>query len=274
MKKPKSLFWQYFPLYLVILVISLGVLTWVVSLAVRDTYIELSKKDLRNRSLLIAHIIQDDILSERFDTVQNLCKNLGQHIGFRITVILPSGRVVADSDHDPDLMENHADRPEIRTAMNDSTGTSIRYSATIKKHMIYTAVPLSHQGQIKAVVRSSFPIIKLYRTINAFYRRMVVIGIIVIFLAVTISFLLSRRIKSIIRNLKEAAVNFGKGKLNHRVHISGSEEFEILSVAMNKMAEDLNSRINKISEQHKEMESVISCMSEGLLVIDLEEKVV
>ncbi len=274
MKKPKSLFWKYFPFYILILVFSLTVLTWIISREVKDTYINRTRTDLENRSLLIARIIKGNVISGQFDTVQSVCQDIGQDIGFRITVTLPSGRVIADSEHDPDAMENHADRSEIITAMNQHFGTSIRFSKTLKQEMIYTAVPLLYQGKIKAVVRSSLSISKLYRTINDFYRRMVIIGFIVVSLAVAVSFLFSRRIKRIIRSLKEAAVNFGEGKLDYRVHISGSEEFEILSVAMNKMAADLNSRINKISEQHKEMESIISCMSEGLLVINLEEKVV
>jgi len=274
MKRPKSLFWKYFPLYILILVISLTVLTWIISREVKDTYIQLTRTDLENRSLLIARIIKSNVISGQFDTVQSVCQDIGKDIGFRITVILPSGRVIADSEHDPYAMENHADRSEIITAMNQHFGTSIRFSKTLKQEMIYTAVPLLYQGKIKAVVRSSLSISKLYRTINDFYRRMAIIGFIVVSLAVTVSFLFSRRIKRIIRSLKEAAVNFGEGRLDYRVHISGSEEFEILSVAMNKMAADLNFRINKITEQHKEMESIISCMSEGLLVINLEERVV
>jgi len=273
-KKPKSLFWKYFPLYILILVFSLTILTWIISREVKNTYINRIRTDLENRSLLIARIIQNNVISEQYDTVQSVCQDIGKEIGFRITVILPSGRVITDSEHEPAAMENHADRSEIIQAMNNHFGTSIRYSKTLKKEMIYTAVPLLYQGKIAAVVRSSLSIAKLYTTINAFYRRMAIIGFLVVCLAIGISFLFSRRIKRIIQSLKEAAVNFGEGKLDYRVHISGSEEFEILSVAMNNMASDLNFRINKISEQHKEMESIISCMSEGLLVINLEERVV
>ena len=274
MHKPKSLFWKYFPLYLFILVISLTVLTWIVSLAVKDTYLELTRTDLKNRSLLIARIIEDKIVSGFFDAIQPLCQDMGREIGFRITVILPSGKVVADSDHDPLSMENHSDRSEIEEALHNRTGTSIRYSETVKKQMMYTAIPLLHQEKVIAIVRSSLPLVKLSKTINLFYRRMALISFIVISLSVITSFLLSRRLKRIIKDLKEAAVNFGEGNLEHRIHISGSEEFEILSVALNKMAADLKSRIHKVTEQHQEMESVISCMSEGLLVIDLEERVV
>ncbi len=274
MHKPKSLFWKYFPHYLFILVVSLTVLTWIVSLAVKDTYLELTRTDLKNRSLLIARIIEDKIVSGSFDAIQVLCQDMGREIGFRITVILPSGKVIADSDHDPFSMQNHSDRPEIQDARHNHSGTSIRYSETEKKHMMYIAIPLLHQGKLIAVVRSSLPLVKLYKTINLFYRRMALISFIVISLSVITSFLFSRRLKRIIRELKEAAVNFGEGKLEHRIHISGSEEFEILSVALNKMAGDLKSRIHKVTEQHQEMESVISCMAEGLLVIDLEERVV
>ena len=44
-----------------------------------------------------------------------LSKRLGRESGTRITVILPDGRVVADSEHTPGKMDNHDNRPEIRS---------------------------------------------------------------------------------------------------------------------------------------------------------------
>src|SRR3989339_797362 len=49
--------------------------------------------------------------------VQQACLGLGRDSGTRFTVILPDGKVVADSDSDPRTMENHADRLEIRAAL-------------------------------------------------------------------------------------------------------------------------------------------------------------
>src|SRR5260370_3550382 len=61
----------------------------------------------------------------------------------RVTVIASDGQVLADSQSDPQTMENHAGRPEIREAFAKVDGQSIRHSVTINRDLLYYAVRLS-----------------------------------------------------------------------------------------------------------------------------------
>jgi len=60
--------------------------------------------------------------------------------GARVTVITADGHVLADSQSDPQTMENHATRPEILEAMAKGDGRSIRHSVTINRDLLYYAV--------------------------------------------------------------------------------------------------------------------------------------
>jgi two-component system phosphate regulon sensor histidine kinase PhoR len=51
--------------------------------------------------------------------------------GARITVIDATGRVLADSEANPDAMENHATRPEFVAALQGRIGSATRLSKTI-----------------------------------------------------------------------------------------------------------------------------------------------
>jgi two-component system phosphate regulon sensor histidine kinase PhoR len=57
----------------------------------------------------------------------------------RITIIDPAGTVLADSQHDPETMENHAGRPEIIQARQGRVGFSISRSATLNRDLCYLA---------------------------------------------------------------------------------------------------------------------------------------
>src|SRR5262245_54309259 len=50
--------------------------------------------------------------------------------GVRVTVILPDGQVVAESDH-PLPLANHLERPEIAEALKTGSGRSTRRSTTV-----------------------------------------------------------------------------------------------------------------------------------------------
>ncbi|MDQ1351532.1 MAG: two-component system, OmpR family, phosphate regulon sensor histidine kinase PhoR, partial [Acidobacteriota bacterium] len=49
--------------------------------------------------------------------MDRLVKEVGKEVEMRITVIAPDGKVLADSQKDPRLMENHKNRPEILKAL-------------------------------------------------------------------------------------------------------------------------------------------------------------
>ena len=60
----------------------------------------------------------------------------------RLTVIDAKGVVLADTEQDPAVMENHSNRPEVIAAMDGRVGSSSRFSGTVRRWMIYVAVPV------------------------------------------------------------------------------------------------------------------------------------
>ena len=53
-----------------------------------------------------------------------------------------NGDIIGDSDESPSEIDNNADRPEIIKASGGNLGTSIRFSRTLQKNMMYVAIPL------------------------------------------------------------------------------------------------------------------------------------
>ena len=73
--------------------------------------------------------------------------------GTRVTVIDPTGKVLADSEADPAKMENHATRPEVVAALQRQVGTATRTSKTIDVDLLYVAVPIPD-----GAVRMAYPL--------------------------------------------------------------------------------------------------------------------
>ncbi len=70
----------------------------------------------------------------------------------RITVIQTDGEVLADSDvTDADAMDNHLARKEVQEALKNTTGSSLRYSDTLKRTMLYVAYYNADQAYVVRV---------------------------------------------------------------------------------------------------------------------------
>ena len=84
----------------------------------------------------------------------DICRELSERLGVRVSVILPTGKVIADSGEDPAVLDNHRERPEVVRALAGGIGRSTRPSASRQEPYMYLAMPLRRDGRIVAVVRT------------------------------------------------------------------------------------------------------------------------
>ncbi|MGD8882476.1 MAG: ATP-binding protein, partial [Desulfobacterales bacterium] len=86
--------------------------------------------------------------------------------------------------------------------------------------------------------------------------------------------IISRRISRPIEQIRKSAEQFAGGDLNHRLPTPVTEEMAGLADAMNQMAAQLDNRIETISRQRNQLETVLASMLEGVIAIDTEERIV
>jgi len=272
--KRKRLLWQLYLSYLLITLLSLSAVAWYRSRSVRHFYIERTATDLEARAHFMSkYILRESALQNPVE-VDGLCKELGKETATRITVILPSGEVIGDSDEAPHIMDNHGDRPEIKKALAGRAGISTRYSYTLEKDMMYLALPIIDHGMTAAVVRTSIPVTQMHRMLRTIYLRIAAGGLAVAVLAAVITLLISRRISRPLVDMKEGAEHFAEGNLEYRLQVPEVHEMASLANAMNEMASQLDERIRTILSQRNEQQAMLSSMVDALLAVDVEGRLI
>lgn len=269
-----GLFWKLYPSYLLIAIIALGGMYFYASDKITDFYYNRSKLNLETSARLAESYFFDNGKLKDRASIDALCRKLFKDSGIRITVISTSGEVLGDSIENPAKMENHSDRPEIKTAMNGNTGYSVRHSSTIDSNIIYAAVPVSTGNKTRLIIRSSHSVKSVEEALNKTYRNILFGGIVFAVFAAMLSLIAVRRINKPMIDLEQAAGLFAKGDLNHRAPVFKTREFASLSNAMNKMAEQLNGEISNYQRQKNEMDSILFSMVEGLIAVDEDEKII
>ena len=274
MRKKKRLLWQLFPSYLLITIVSLSAVTWYASNSLRNFFLDQTAADL----LVRAHLLEKQIIQFLgpldANVIDALCKEIRQSSATRITVILPSGIVIGDSNEDPAIMDNHALRPEVIEAKKGNVGRSIRFSTTLQQNMMYVAIPLSDHKRIIAVIRTSLPITAIDKELKSIQSKIALGGLLIALLAAGIGLYVSRRISQPIEKVKEGAEFFARGDLSHRLPETDLIEISSLADTMNKMASQLDDRIKTIINQKNELEAVLSGMIEGVIAFDMDERIV
>ena len=269
----RRLFFQIFPSFLLIILIIIIALSWYVSSSFRSFYLDETSSKLEARANLVReYLLKKNLLNSEDLNIE--CRHLADLSNTRITVVSKTGKVLADSDENPYLMDRHSDRLEIIEALNGRTGTSVRYSYTLNQDMMYLAIPVFENDVIVAVVRLSFPLTFIEDTLWQIQERIIIGGIIIAVLAAFVSFFISKRISKPLERIRKGAERFARGDFNKKLYGRGSIEISSLAETLNTMAQQLDERIKTLSRQRSEQEAMLRSMVEGVIAVDMEERII
>ena len=230
--------------------------------------------DLENRSKLFRELISDRIRDRM--ALQNLSEEIGKLVKTRFTVILPSGEVLSDSHKDPSFMDNHRTRPEILTAFEGGTGSSYRYSFTLKKKLFYVAIPLRNiEGEIMAVVRSSNALDDLHAQILEERNRRIIVFIFILLISGTLLWFWARKTLIPIDRLKSYIEDLAEGNLKARFETKRStpKEFSSVATALSKIAKEFRSSQKKVIKSQIQQEVILENMDEGVISVSGDGRV-
>jgi two-component system, OmpR family, phosphate regulon sensor histidine kinase PhoR len=274
MKNKKRLIYQLFPSYLLITLVSLFAVSWYVLSYTRQFHLERTRVDLQiNARMLEKQVIRllsplDQQALDRF------CKDAAGDTVTRVTVILPNGRVVGDSEEMPAKMASHLDREEIRDAYQGKVGVSIRHSETLGQDMMYVALPLIVDQKLTGVLRTSIPVTAINAYLGNIRWRIILGALLIALLASLGSWYASRTITRPLEKMRDGARQFAAGVLTHRLPLYDIHEFSTLADTMNQMAEQLQQRLEEITSQRNNTDAVLSSMREGVIATDMAQQVI
>ncbi len=266
----RRLIWQTFFSFIIVLILAITAVTIYIAGSMKKLYLAETSDDLKARSIFFRE--QLGLAGLESSKADSLCKVLGKESATRFTVILPSGKVIGDTDNDPSKMENHSNRPEIAEALSGKVGVSIRYSHTLSESMMYVALSMNKDGNVVGIIRSALPVTAIDRAFGQIYPRIVLGGMLIAVLAGMLSYYLSRRISIPLERMRNVASGFSRGEFSHRLPPGNSVEIDELSKAINSMAAELDEKIKDVTSRRNELGAILTSMAEGVLTFDMNER--
>lgn len=228
---------------------ALGILlvSFALSIVVlNEHYSDISREELRSQLELIAEGVQ--LEGETYLDQLNIDDT-------RVTWVDSDGVVLYDSMNDADEMENHADRKEIRQALESQNGygESRRYSKTMMSRYLYCAKRLE-DGTVIRVSRSTHTVLAM--TI-AMIQPMCIVFLVALVLAFVLSVRLSKQIVEPINNLN----------LDQPLSNEDYDELAPLLRRMDKQQRQLRQQKDELEQRQEELNTIIDNMYEGLVLL-------
>jgi len=260
----QSLFTRFtLPYIILILAVMTGL-----NLAVSSTQKTLYTRNLETRLLAEARGLAFDvgrmINTNSIDTVlQEYITSKASLMDSRITIILPDGTVVGESNANPSEMENHLQRSEVQSALQGKEATATRISSTLGQQYLYAAVPIKSGESVIAVTRLSIPLTEVDASVWALNKAIIWVTLIASVLAVLIAIWITNWTTQPVRQLSSV---IKKTPLAGKLINDDIDEISRLNQAFNNMSHQLHTQIAELTGERTKLAAVLNNMADGILI--------
>ncbi len=177
----------------------------------------------------------------------------------RVTLIAPDGSVLYDSNADESRMDNHAQRPEVLSALTNGTGESTRYSDTLSEVTLYHARQ-TDEGNVLRIASTRSSVLGIFLNVAP---QIIIMLLMVAALSLLIARYASRQIVQPINELN----------LDEPLENDVYDELAPLLTRMDRQHSQIRQQMRDLARAHADLNAIMENMREGLVLIDRENRI-
>ena len=194
--------------------------------------------------------------------------------GVRVTVISAEGHVLADSQSETTTMESHADRPEIKDALQKGEGRSERSSVSVKEQLLYYAVREYLPGNVPVIIRLALPVEGFHEPLWRFRRNLWLWSLLIFVVSGALAMWMSNSYTVRIERLREFSRRVAEGDFRPLPSDGKGDSLEALGSSLNQTAARLDRTIHTLTEERNLSAAILGSMVEGVAVVNGAERLV
>jgi two-component system, OmpR family, sensor kinase len=195
------------------------------------------KAEASGQAQLVATTGADQL--HRRGALQRLVQRSAHALGGRVILVDADGRVIVDSAGPGVRGVSYADRPEIRDALSGATAQGTRHSSSLGEDLLYTAVPVIHNGRPAGAVRVTQSVESVHSEVRNDALALIGIGAGALVLGLVVAWVVAGFLARPLGSLARTARRVGAGELDLRAPGGGPREQGEVANAFNEMTERL-----------------------------------
>ncbi|MBL9045260.1 MAG: HAMP domain-containing protein [Myxococcales bacterium] len=209
------------------------------------------EQDLQQRLRLVAYTAERaQLVPSDPKRWQETARALSPLCAARVTLLRSDGRPLADSDVEDDGLAglpNHLGRPEIAEAQQRGYGRSTRQSATLRRRMMYVAMPFRQADGNIGVARLAMPLLDVDQAMAQLHLVLLVAAVLGLGVAVLMSSAAAHLAARSLQKLTDTAHRMARGDLGTRARSEGEDELAVLGRDLDSLADTLSRALAELS---------------------------
>lgn len=212
-----------------------------------------------------------ELLARRVDTdrsgrsLADLAAEEGQAAGARVTIVDPTGKVLADSESSPGAIEDLAEHKEFAAALSGRVGIDQRRSAAIGIPFLYVAVPISG-----GAVRLAYPLSDVDAVSAQVRHRLELASGLAFLFALVVAVVAARWSARRLERIVDVAARIADGDLQARILETSQDEIGRAAGAIDKTARRIELSFAAVRSSQRQLETLLNSMQDAVIAVSAE----
>jgi two-component system, OmpR family, phosphate regulon sensor histidine kinase PhoR len=220
------------------------------------------ERNLVQKTQLLAHRVETDRSGH---SLADIAAQEAQAANARVTIIDPTGRVLADSETNPGEIQNVSNRKEFAAALSGHIGTDQRRSATIGVPFLYIAVPVSG-----GAVRLAYPLSDVEAVSAQVRRRMELASALAFLFALLVAAVAANWIARRLEHIVDVAARIADGDLQARILEPSQDEIGRVAGAIDKTARRVEQSFAAVVSSQRQLETLLNSMQDAVIAVSAD----
>jgi two-component system, OmpR family, phosphate regulon sensor histidine kinase PhoR len=216
------------------------------------------ERNLVEKTQLLAHRVETD----RSHSLSDIAAQEGKAAGARVTIVDPTGKVLADSESLSGSIVNFSQRPEFAAALAGHTGTVERRSESLGVPFLYVAAPISG-----GAVRLAYPLSDVEAVSEKFRHRLELASTLAFFFAFIVAAAASRWTARRLERIVEVAGRIADGDLQARILETSTDEIGRVAGALDKTARRVEQTFAAVRSSQHQLETLLNSMQDAVIAV-------
>jgi two-component system, OmpR family, phosphate regulon sensor histidine kinase PhoR len=220
------------------------------------------ERNLVQKTQLLAHRVETDHSGR---PLTDIAAEESKAADARVTIIDPTGRVLADSEEGAGGVKSIPDRKEFAAALSGNVGIDQRRSATIGVPFLYIAVPISG-----GAVRLAYPLSDVEAVSVRVHHKLELASGLLFAFALVVAAIASNRTARRLERIVHVAGRIADGDLQARIEEHSQDEIGRVAGALDKTARRVEQSFAAVVSSQRQLETLLNSMQDAVIAVSAD----